>query len=222
VFSKVGDSLTANKVFLVPFGEGKYDLGEYGYLREVIDRFSQEVARTGNSFVNDSLAAKSGWRTAQVLDPAKAGSVCREGESPLECEYRIVRPSIAVILLGTNDAASPTGDFAKSLHGIVGLTLSRGIIPVLNTLPPMEGTDMEGFNRTIRDAALFWNVPWIDLYSALLPLPNRGLSPDGMHLSWVDPADFRPPNLSFGMPVRNLLTLQALDAVWRSLPPEGG
>lgn len=216
VFSKVGDSLTANTVFLVPFGTGAYDLGEYAVLQGVIEYFSRETARTGNSFANVSLAARSGWHAQDVLDPALAAADCAAGKSPLECEYRIVRPEIAVILLGTNDVASPKGDFSQRLKGIVGLTLSRGILPVLSTLPAMDGKDVAPFNAAIRDAAAFWNVPLIDLYAALLPLPHHGLGPDGMHLSWVDPADFRPPNLQYGMTMRNLVTLQALDALWKS------
>jgi hypothetical protein len=222
IFSKIGDSITANKVFLVPFGEGKYDLGEYGYLLDVVLYFSRDPARSGNSFANDSLAAKSGWRAEHVLDPSKAGSVCGAGEAPLTCEYRIVRPSIAVILLGTNDAMAPTGTFRISMRGIVLYSLNHGVIPILSTIPTMEGKDVEPFNAEIRGLAEEWNIPWIDLNSALASLPHRGLAPDGIHLSWIDPAEFRPPNFSFGMTVRNLLTLQALDAVWRSLPPEEG
>jgi hypothetical protein len=222
IFSKVGDSLTANGIFMVPFGSAGYFLGEYGYLQDVVDFFSRENARSGNSFVNESLAAQSGWRAEDALDPANAGSICQEGESPLSCEYRTVRPSMVVILLGTNDAAAPTGSYGESMRKIVVFALNRGIIPILTTLPSMKGTDVEPYNSIIRDLARRWDVPLIDLYAALAALPHAGLAPDGVHLSWIHPADFRPPNLEYGMTVRNLLALQALDAVWKSFPPEGG
>ena len=216
VFSKVGDSLTANGYFLTPFGSGNYDLGEHAYLQDAIDFFSREDAREGNSFVNDSLAAKSGWRAENVLDPSKNRSPCEAGETPLACEYRIVRPAIAVILLGTNDAAAPTGKYKESMQSIVALSVSLGILPILTTLPSMDGKDVEPYNAVIRELAEAGDLPLIDLYAALAALPHHGLAPDGIHLSWVEPAVFRPPYLNHGMTVRNLLTLQALDAVWRS------
>ncbi|MBN1438977.1 MAG: SGNH/GDSL hydrolase family protein [Anaerolineales bacterium] len=218
VFSKVGDSITDNNLFLAPFGAGDYSLGEHGYLQEAIGFFSRENARDGNSFVNDSLAAREGWRAEHVLSPAKAQAPCPAGESPLACEYRIVRPAIAVILLGTNDVMAGTPDFPDSMQTVILQSLESGVIPILTTLPAMIGKDSEPFNVAIRELALVWEIPLIDLSAALAALPNRGLGPDGVHLSWVEPAVFEPPFLKHGMTVRNLLTLQALDAVWRSYP----
>jgi hypothetical protein len=219
IFSKVGDSITANGIFLAPFGSGDYFLGEFAYLQDVIDFFSQENAREGNSFVNDSLAARTSWRAEHVLDPAKIRPPCEAGESPLECEYRIVQPAVAVILLGTNDAMAPDGSFPESYRRIVVMTLDRGIIPILTTLPPMVGKDVEPYNAIIRDLAMRSDVPWIDLYTVLAPLPHQGLTPDGIHLSWIKPADFQPQYLKQGMTARNLLTLQALDTVWKAYSP---
>jgi hypothetical protein len=220
VFSKVGDSITANGMFLVPFGSGGYFLGEYGYLQNVIDFFSRENAREENSFANDSLAARTSWRAEHVLDPAKNKPPCEAGESPLLCEFRIVRPAVAVILLGTNDAMAPTRTFEESMQSIVLLSLNRGIIPILTTLPDLVGRDVAPYNAVIRGLASRWEVPLIDLSAALASLPNRGLAPDGIHLSWVEPAVFEPQFLKHGMTVRNILTLQALDAVWRSFPSD--
>jgi hypothetical protein len=219
VFSKVGDSLTANGMFLVPFGAGDYSLGEYGYLQEAIDFYSRETARTANSFANDSLAARTGWRAGHVLDPAKARSPCEPGESPLACGFRIVRPAAVVIMLGTNDAMSPAGDFREAMRRIVAFALDRGVIPILTTIPELRGQGVGPYNAAIRDPAVEWEIPWIDLHAALTPLPNQGLGPDGIHLSWVEPAVFEPQYLQHRMTMRNLLTLQALDAVWRSYPP---
>jgi hypothetical protein len=219
VFSKVGDSLTANGIFLAPFGAGNYDLAGYACLQDVIDFFVRETAREGNSFINPSLAAKTGWRAEDVLDPARAPPPCAEDEPPLDCEFRIVRPAIAVILLGTNDAAAPTGSYEESMEAIIARTLERGILPILSTLPEQENRDVGPYNVFLRDLAQRRDVPLIDLSAALAALPRHGLGPDGIHLSWVEPADFHPQYLSHGMTVRNLLTLQMLDAVWKSYPP---
>jgi hypothetical protein len=222
VFSKIGDSITANGMFLVPFGTGDYSLGGYGFLQEVIDFYSRETARTANSFANDSLAARTSWRAEHVLDPAKARPPCAPGESPLACEFRIVRPAVAVIMLGTNDAMAPAGNFRETMRRIVVFALDRGIIPILTTIPELRGKDVGPYNAAIRGLAVEWEIPWIDLHAALAALPNQGLGPDGIHLSWVEPAVFEPKYLQHGMTMRNLLTLQALDAVWRSYPNEPG
>jgi hypothetical protein len=220
IFSKVGDSITANGIFLVPFGSGGYTLGEYGYLQAVIEFFSRDTAREGNSFVHDSLAARTSWRAEHVLDPSKARSPCDPGESPLACEFRIVRPAIAVIMLGTNDAMAETGDYRETMRKIIVFSLNRGIIPILTTIPVLTGKNVDPYNTAIRDLAVLWDIPLIDLSAALAYLPNHGLGPDGIHLSWVEPAVFEPRYLKHGMTARNLLTLQALDAVWRSYPPD--
>jgi len=64
-----------------------------------------------------------------------------------------------------------------------------------------------------------YDVPLMNLFRALEPLPNHGLTSDGRHLTppITHPADLSAANLSQGYPLRNLLTLQALDAVWREI-----
>jgi len=50
-------------------------------------------------------------------------------------------------------------------------------------------------------------------------VPNHGLEPDGFHLGEPldDPANLEGPNLQTGYPMRNLVTLQTLDAIWRGV-----
>src|SRR5256885_451869 len=61
VFSKIGDSITQWGFFMAPIGTGGLRLAEHGELQGVADWFSQTVARTNNSFANESLAARGGW-----------------------------------------------------------------------------------------------------------------------------------------------------------------
>src|SRR5690606_14519688 len=55
------------------------------------------------------------------------------------------------------------------------------------------------------------------------PPPNHGLTSDGRHLTppITHPADLSAANVQQGYPLRNLLTLQALDAVWREIAISG-
>jgi LysM repeat protein len=226
VFSKVGDSITVSGAFLNPIGKGQYDLQEYTYLAPVITYFSEAPARDSNSFANTSLAAKVGWSVASVFYPSAANTdYCEDGETPLGCEYRLVKPSIALIMLGTNNVPGTSAERYESyLRKVVGTTIGLGIIPVLSTIPALhrEGTEgrVELLNGIITRVAREYDIPLWDYWSALHGLPNDGLGSDGVHPTWAPAghsADFTDDYLQYGMTVRNLTALQALDAVWQSV-----
>jgi uncharacterized protein YgiM (DUF1202 family) len=224
VFSKVGDSITIAGQFLFPIGSGQYNLRGYGHLAEVVAHFSSGWARTGNSYYNTSLAAKGGWSSWSVLAPSVADkTVCRANESPLLCEYRVSRPAVALIMLGTNDVmGTPPDAYRANMQRIVGDTAALGIIPVLSTIPPFQRSGYEAraeeFNAILIAVAQEFDIPVWHYWAALQPLPNHGLAPDGIHPSWSPgPADFTPENLLYGYTVRNLTALQVLDSVWRQV-----
>jgi LysM repeat protein len=227
VFSKVGDSITDNDIFLIPIGLGEYDLREYGELESVIAYYSQAVARDQNSFANTSLAAKGGWSAWHLTDPDTADSeLCLPGETPLVCEYRIVRPSVALIMLGTNDIpTAPPRVYEGWMRQTLETSIDMGVIPVLSTIPAFHDEEnpkefvsrVAVFNGIITGLAQEYDIPLWDYWAALQYLPNDGLSNDGIHPSWAVAADFTPANLQYGMPVRNLTALQALDAVWQEV-----
>jgi lysophospholipase L1-like esterase len=224
VFAKVGDSITVSPQFLTPIGYGQFNLRDYAYLADVVHFYGGGWARTGNAFVNTSLAAKGGWSTFSVL----AGSLsdktyCRPAESPLLCEYRLTRPAVALIMLGTNDVLGTHDDaYVANLRRIVADTAAQGILPVLSTLPPFLRAGYEAraeqLNALILAVAQEHQVPVWNYWAALQPLPNHGMSPDGVHPAWAPNAtDFTPENLQYGSTVRNLTALQVLDALWRQV-----
>ncbi len=233
VFSKIGDSITVSSNTLAAIGEGLYDLGDYWYLQPVIDYYSRTPARLGNSFANRSLAARVGWNTETVLDPSYADpGWCEVGESPLVCEYRWVRPAVALIMLGTNDVGFMDVDvFRRNLTRIVETSILNGVIPVLSTIPPrLDRPEVNrrvgDFNVAIVDTAYIYNVPLMDYYSAMSRLPNFGLAADGLHPNvagrgYVDSAVFNANTLRYGYNVRNLLLLTTLDALWRAVIAHG-
>jgi hypothetical protein len=227
VFSKVGDSITVSPVFLAPIGINRYNLGAYPELQPVIDYYFYGIARdTSNSFTNDSLAAKVGWRARALFSPASADpAYCLPDEAPLVCEYRLVQPSVALIMLGTNDVpyTSPD-DYERDMRAILDFTVQQGIVPVLSTLPPFvrDGEERqrkaEALNERLIALAQEYDIPLWDYWAALQGLPDWGMAGDGIHPSWAGVghnADFTPEYLQYGMVVRNLTGLYALDAVWR-------
>ncbi len=215
VFSKVGDSNTDNPAFLTPFDQGNFDLGSYTDLAATINYFRGSFART-------SAAAVGGFSTAKVLDPALAGSGCAAGETPLACEYRINKPSVALILLGTGDQHSWQG-FEARYRRIIEYSIQQGVVPVLITkaddLESKEDTAPAGFtNDTIRRLAVEYDVPLLDLRHAVEPLPNLGCGPDGFHYNSPpdgQTANFDAAHMTYGFNMRNLTALQALDALRR-------
>lgn len=222
LFSKVGDSITVSQEMYDPIGRGVYNLGEFGHLQAAIDHFWLGE----NSFTRESLAAGSGWTTSAVLNPKfSKPSLCHATESPLECEYRVARPAVALIMFGTNDVAFiPSDVYAYNLNRIVEISMENGVIPVLSTIPVRRGFEgqVDQYNAIIREIAASRGVPLWDYYAATIGLPNSGLSGDGVHPSsppagYQGAADFTGENLQYGYTVRNLGALQTLYALLRDV-----
>ncbi|MCS6774838.1 MAG: LysM peptidoglycan-binding domain-containing protein [Thermoflexales bacterium] len=214
VFVLVGDSNSRHPAYLKPFDQGNYNLGAYSYLQATVDFFR-------GSFAQDSPAAAGGFNTAKVLDPSQAPPSCG-GQSPLLCAYSRIRPSVALILLGTGDQHT-WQSFEANYRRIVDLTINAGVIPVLIT----KGDDLEcrdnnapcGFiNAKIAQIAAEYQVPLLNLRQVVQTLPNRGMTEDGFHYNFP-PGDrsawFTPEYLSYGYTQRNLTTLQTLDVLRR-------
>ncbi len=224
VLALVGDSNTANPAYLAPLDYGNYALGNYGYLQDTIAYFHGSFDR--HCPTPCSPAAQGSFRTAWVLDPAHADpGRCQANETPLACEYRLQRPSVALILIGTGDHLN--GDwqgFEGRYRQIIDYTLARGIIPVLETKADnLEWTEQQGasddyINNVIRRLSASYDVPLLDVRKAVDPLPNRGLQADNIHYNTPPDgrsADFTGDHLNYGFNVRNLTSLQVLDALRR-------
>ncbi|MEO8393706.1 MAG: hypothetical protein ABI700_12015, partial [Chloroflexota bacterium] len=91
VITKVGDSMTADDLYLMPMSRDDNVLGPYDYLGDTITYFGASTAVA-------SVAARIGMTTYTVFDPGWADkAVCHPRETPLDCEYRRKRPSVALI-----------------------------------------------------------------------------------------------------------------------------
>lgn len=217
VFSKVGDSITANQPFLAFFHSGNYDLASYGYLQPTIDYYR-------GSFGRNSLAASSAFNAAAVLSSIWADTnQCQPNESPLDCEYRVNRPSIAIIMLGSVDMQLySASEYEGYMNSIVQNTISRGIIPVLTTFPNRQDFhwhESVEFNDIIRRIASREQIPLIELRDPALALPDSGVGPDKYHLSQKDSDRLilNSDEYQWGLALRDLLTLQMLDTIRRSV-----
>lgn len=214
-FSKVGDCQTNTGFYLVDFDhEGWYSLGEeYSYLQETVDHYQGSFSRT-------SLAMRDGYNVAAILTPLRADpKQCEKNENPIQCEFRLHNPSIAIISLETNFNGRPADDYGKYMRQIIEYSIEQGVVPILAT----KGDNLEGdhsINAEIADIAVEYDIPLWNFWAALQPLPNQGHSTelnDGFHLSFSRNFFDKPKNMLSGWPWRNLTALQALDAVLRGV-----
>ncbi len=186
-----------------------YNLGPYTSLQPVIDYFA-------GSFQRKSIASMRGFTAASALSPIWADpKVCQPGETPLACEYRVHKPVLAFIMLGTNDV-NHKATFEANLRKIIELSLAQGVLPVLTT----KADNLEGdqqINRSIAALAYEYDIPLWNYWLAVQPLPNHGLQLDGAHLTHA-PNHFELPDaLQSAWPVRNLTALQVLEVVKQAL-----
>lgn len=221
-FVKVGDCMTEDPAFLYPLAEGEIDWGEYEGLQVVVEHYAQADE---NPFGRKSQAAAGGFNAASVIDTMWANpEFCEAGETPLSCELRLMNPAVAVIMFGTNDVFYlDEAQFDYFLRSVLVEAVEAETLPVLSTFPlrPEFPDKTEVFNRIVAQAADDYDLPLINLWRALEPLPNQGVDPeDTTHLTSPDEgtaAQFTDEALETGFAVRNLVTLQALEAVVEQL-----
>lgn len=207
-FSKIGDCNSEAPFFLAKFDNGEYELGPYDYLQPVIDHFA-------GSFGRESISTWTGNHVWALFDSTWANpALCLPDETPIACEFRVNKPSVVLIRLGTNEAGSPDL-FAQYMRQIIEFSIERGVVPILGTKADrLEGSDRN--NDTVRQLAAEYEVPLWDFGRIVDTIPGRGLREDGFHMTWY-PLTFDDPRaLQAGHAVHNLSALMALDTVWRS------
>jgi hypothetical protein len=210
-FAKIGDCGSTPAWFLGDFDRGPkfYRLGEYSALQPTIEYYSGSFGRT-------SLAAKEGFNVASVFTKLWANrSQCGADETPLACEYRVHRPSLALIMLGTNDVWHQER-FEPQMRQLIEFSLQNGVIPVLSTKADNTEGD-HAINATLARLAYDYELPLWNYWAAVQSLPNGGLQEDGAHITWAPNRFDDPIAMKKGWPVRNLTALQVLDLVRRSL-----
>lgn len=210
-FSKVGDCQTSTDFFLVDFDKpGRYDLGRFDELQTTIDYYE-------GSFSRQSLAVKDGFNVASVLSALRADpAVCNKGENPLECEFRLHHPSVALISMETNFNQQSSEKYGDYMRQIVEFSIENGVVPILATKADNKEGD-NSINAEIAEIANEYDIPLWNFWAAVHDLPNNGFDMslnDGFHLSLGKNYYFTDPdNMKRAWPWRNLTALQTLDAV---------
>lgn len=211
-FSKVGDSIIEQPHFMVKFDTPEYNLGQYAYLQDVLNYYR-------GSYGRDSLSVRRGlhswsWNNATWSDKDQ----CLPDEGPVACEYRVYKPSVAFIVLGSNDVGVPDY-FRQSMDDLVKFTIDQGIIPVIATKADRHEGDDNINNIILRELAAKYNVPLWDFDAVAGTMPNRGIDPaDGTHLTFYYAHDYSVPEaFTKGHAVHDLTAVITLDKLWRAL-----
>jgi LysM repeat protein len=213
-FSKVGDSIIEQPHYMVKFDTPEYNLGQYAYLQDVLNYYR-------GSYGRDSLAVRRGLHSWSWNNPTWADKdQCQPDEGPVACEYRVFKPSVSFIVLGSNDVGVPEY-FRKSMEELVQYTIDQGVIPIIVTKADRhEGDPDKNINNTIlKETAAKFNVPLLDFDAVAGTMPNRGIDPaDGTHLTFYYAHDYSVP-IAFtkGHAVQDLTSVIMLDHLWRLL-----
>ncbi len=218
VFLKAGASSTVspNTLYCFETRDG-VDLGIHAHLEEALAFFRGGEASGTSPFGRDTLAAESG-RSAQWVQQGSP--------SPLDQELDAIEPGLAVIHYGTNDMnlgatfGSAMVPYYDAMMQMVDRLLEGGTIPVLYGITrradnPSAQLWVQTYNAAIRGMAQSRQVPFIDLFEAIDPLPEHGLSTDGIHLHSFGQGAclLTDEGLSWGYNMRNLVSLEMLDRV---------
>ncbi|MFN8388523.1 MAG: hypothetical protein U0X92_19190, partial [Anaerolineales bacterium] len=207
-FSIIGDCQNVSSYFLSVFDTpGDFSLGsEYAYLQPTIDYYHGSYSRV-------SLAVKGGFNAAAVLSPLRADpKSCNAGESPLDCELRTWRPSIVFVSMETWWSHKPAEEYDKYMRKVLDRIIEFGAVPIIAT----KADNLEGdnsINATVAQIAYEYEIPMWNFWAAVQPLPDKGLSPDGFHLTFARNFFDDPKRMLNAWPWRNLTALQSLDAV---------
>lgn len=214
VATRVGDSIISNRYYLQLMSnpEDTPRLGPYADLQDTLNYFGPNMSESHSAII--------GLSSVSVFDPMWTESdACESGESPMACEYRVHRPSVAFILFGHNDVRGLTGDeYRQNLSRIVEESMAQGVIPVLMTFSSHPDASFYQqtleFNLIIAEVADTYHVPLMNLWLASRILPEYGLEVDRIHLRNSGFTYMKYDNgeeARSGVALLNLLSLRMLD-----------
>jgi len=165
-FSVLGDCQSLAETFM-----GVYDT-DPAQVASLPADLQAAIAQFTGSFNRDSPTVKGGTTAGAVLWDAwhENKYTCQTGESPLDCELRLHRPSIVIINLGTHYETRNITYLRKILDRLT----SQGIVPILTTKADNRELD-ERLNQEMALLAAEYDVPLWNFWAAVSDLPNNGV-----------------------------------------------
>jgi hypothetical protein len=229
VFMKVGASGTVSPRLLTCFDPASsltFELDGRSQLLDTITHFTQTSLPGGRtSFGRVTLAAEVGRAARWAI----TGS-----PSPLQSELNAINPRFAVVNYGTNDMGGASTyeaalwPFWNNMSTLLDQLEERGVVTLITGLNPRSDRALAAqwvpvFDLVTRALAEQRQLPYLSLYYATKDLPNQGLISDGIHGNAyslngaVRPCHFTQEGLSFNYNIRNLLTLEVFERLYKTL-----
>ncbi len=112
----------------------------------------------------------SGGRLAKTVNAGISGNTTAQMLARVQTDVIAYKPSVCVVLGGTNDSATPVpvNAFASNIEGIVLALRRANIAPVLCTIPTINSGPQRkvivGYNNWIRRFASRQGIPLLDFY----------------------------------------------------------
>lgn len=208
-FSVIGDCQGIPFVFMGPIGRKELlpSNGEQ-YLWDTIYQF-------GDSFLHESTSVRGGFTAASILNPMQADpELCKPGETPLTCEYRLNNPGFIFITLETWGDPDSIDRYEYYLREIVEYVIQHGTVPILITKADVSEVkeSIHIINPAIAKIAYEYDIPLVNFWRAAQGRPNRGIDPnrEGFHLSQE------------GYNLKNMLALQVLARITQRIQADIG
>ncbi|MCL5429040.1 MAG: hypothetical protein M1347_04450 [Chloroflexi bacterium] len=197
-FSVLGDCQSLPEAFLGPYDSDPSTVAALpDYLQETVDNFSGSFDRYSPTVKDGTTAGALLW--GEWNDNKE--KQCQPGETPLDCELRVHRPSIVIIHIGTH---WETRNY-RYLTIIVEKIIEHGAVPVLATKADNRELD-ERVNQDIADLAQEFDLPIWNFWATMQHMPNDGIY---LNSTWELTDEAKE--------IHRLSALEALDAVWRAV-----
>ena len=155
------------------------------------------------------MTRRGGFTAATILSPLLADQkLCKPGESPLTCEFRIHNPSILLITLEVGNPQI-AAHYELYLRQIIDKTIEHGVLPVLATKADVAelGNGVHVMNPIIAKLAYEYDLPLWNFWRSAQPLDNHGIDAtrDGFHIT------------KDAQRLKSFVALQTLDVIRRAV-----
>jgi len=166
-FSILGDCNSEPDVFM-----GLYD-HENDLINQLAPNLQETIHVFKGSFDRYSPTVKDGTSEGALLwadwNDNEEG-YCEENETPIDCELRVHKPSIAFINLGTH-YENRNEDY---LRVIIGKLLDNGTVPIIVTKADNRERD-ERINQTLVKLASEHDLPVWNFWRSVQDVPDQGI-----------------------------------------------
>jgi endonuclease YncB( thermonuclease family) len=177
-FSMIGDCLSIPERLFRKVSWGDFTLPDGSeYLQSTVEQFrpawNRQPVTVEGGFVGASMFS------IYFSDPDR----CGQFETPIDCEFRLNNPSIAIISIGTDQKPGTDEEFEFYMREIVEYSIERNVLPIIATKADPTEEDFP-LNHIMAQLADEYDIPLWNFWASVQHLPNTGLNPvTGIHLT---------------------------------------